>query len=152
MDILTAEQRRFNMSRIRGRNTKPELVVRSTLHALGYRFRLHRGDLPGRPDVVLPRWRIAVFINGCFWHHHDCRYFKMPATRQDFWQEKIRRTVERDRAANRALIDHGWRTLTIWECAIRGVDKISSEELAVAIDQFLSAKVAPFGEIRGRPS
>lgn len=107
------------MSGIRSRDTKPEIVVRSLLHRAGFRFRLHVSGMPGKPDLVLPRYRAAIFVNGCFWHGHGCRLFKWPATREDFWREKIGRNVERDRKAVSKLVAEGWRCLTIWECAIR---------------------------------
>lgn len=123
-DVLTPAQRSLNMSRIRGRDTKPELVVRRGLHARGLRFRLHRRDLPGRPDLVLPRYRTAIFIHGCFWHGHHCPMFKWPATRPDFWKRKIGGNRERDAAAVAALRREGWRVLLIWECAARGPAKL----------------------------
>jgi len=137
------------MSRIRGGDTKPEMIVRQALHARGYRFRLHRRDLPGRPDIVLPKWRTAIFVHGCFWHRHDCRYFRMPATRTLFWQEKLARNVERDRVALTALGRYGWRTLTIWECAIRGKERLTLDALACALDDFLLGGATAAGEIRG---
>lgn len=119
-DVLTPDQRRLNMSCIRGRDTKPELLVRKALHARGFRFRLHRKDLPGCPDIVLPRFRVATFVHGCFWHGHNCPLFKVPATRTDFWQSKIARNIERDRSVQAALIRDNWRVLVIWECALKG--------------------------------
>lgn len=108
------------MSGIRGRNTKPELQVRRYLHAAGYRFRLHRKDLPGLPDVVLPKWSVAVFAHGCFWHGHvGCRYFKLPKTRAEFWKAKIEGNAKRDTIAVNLLQEAGWRVATIWECALR---------------------------------
>lgn len=108
------------MAAIRGSNTKPELQVRRALHAAGLRYRLYVKDLPGRPDLVLPRWRAAIFINGCFWHQHDCHLFKWPATRREFWQDKIGRNVANDSKAIIALRDAGWRVATVWECALKG--------------------------------
>jgi DNA mismatch endonuclease, patch repair protein len=119
-DVLTPEQRRLNMSRIRGRDTKPELLLRRGLHARGLRFRLHRKDLPGCPDLVFPRFCVAVFIHGCFWHGHECPMFKWPGTRTGFWRRKIEGNIERDRRAQTALAENGWRVLVIWECALRG--------------------------------
>lgn len=111
------------MSGIGGRNTKPEIVVRKALFAAGFRFRLHRKDLPGRPDVVLPGRRVAVFVHGCFWHAHPgCRYAKVPASRREFWEAKLAANVERDRRAIDALLSAGWRVLVVWECATRSAD------------------------------
>jgi DNA mismatch endonuclease, patch repair protein len=108
------------MAGIRGRDTKPELMIRRHLHAQGLRFRLDARDLPGRPDVVLPRWKAVVFAHGCFWHRHqDCSFFRLPKTRPEFWAEKIQRNVERDCAAIEQLRNAGWRVAVIWECALR---------------------------------
>ena len=110
------------MAGIKGRNTKPEVVVRKALFAAGFRFRLHRKDLPGSPDVVLPGRRVAVFVHGCFWHAHlGCRYAKTPSTRREFWETKLGANVERDRRAREALLSAGWRVLVVWECATRSV-------------------------------
>jgi DNA mismatch endonuclease (patch repair protein) len=107
------------MSRIRGRDTKPELAVRSVLHRLGYRFRLHVSDLPGRPDIVLPRHRTVVLVHGCFWHRHaGCRFCYVPKTRADFWRRKFEGNVERDRVVRRELRKIGWRVMVVWECEI----------------------------------
>lgn len=111
------------MSGIGGRNTKPELVVRKALFAAGFRFRLHLKDLPGRPDVVLPGRRVAVFVHGCFWHaHRGCRYAKIPVSRREFWEVKLAANVERDRRAIDALLSSGWRVLVVWECATRSAE------------------------------
>jgi DNA mismatch endonuclease (patch repair protein) len=107
------------MSRIRGRDTKPELAVRSLLHRLGYRFRLHVRDLPGRPDIVLSRHRTVVLVHGCFWHRHQgCRFCYLPKTRVDFWRRKFEGNVERDRVVQRELRKIGWRVMVVWECEI----------------------------------
>jgi DNA mismatch endonuclease (patch repair protein) len=119
-DVLTPEQRRLNMSRIRGRDTKPELLLRRGLHSRGLRFRLNRRDLPGCPDLVFPRFRAAVFVHGCFWHMHDCPMFKWPATRVDFWRKKIEGNKKRDCEVEASLAMENWRVLVVWECAIRG--------------------------------
>ncbi|MEJ2116832.1 MAG: DNA mismatch endonuclease Vsr [Alphaproteobacteria bacterium] len=117
VDKLTPERRSQNMARIKSRDTKPELAVRRALHRLGYRFRLHRTDLPGRPDITLPRLRTAIFVHGCFWHRHArCRFSYMPKSRIAFWEAKFQRNIVRDRAVRRALRKEGWRVLVIWEC------------------------------------
>ena len=110
------------MSGIRGRNTKPEILVRSLLHHLGFRFRLHARELPGKPDIVLPRYRAVIFVNGCFWHGHDCPFYRLPRTRSDFWQDKIDRNRASDHRAKDALLAAGWRVAMVWECALRGTD------------------------------
>ncbi len=117
-DRVTPEERSRMMSAVRGSNTKPELFVRQELHANGFSFRLHRADLPGKPDLVLPRFRIAVFVNGCFWHGHHCKRGKLPETRKDFWERKIRGNIDRDRRARAALTKAGWSVVTIWTCKI----------------------------------
>jgi DNA mismatch endonuclease (patch repair protein) len=118
-DVLTPAQRRLNMSRIRGKNTKPELILRRGLHARGFRFRLHRRDLPGCPDMVFTRFRAAVFVHGCFWHGHDCSMFKLPETQTEFWRAKIQGNRQRDARVLEDLSALGWRTRVIWECALR---------------------------------
>lgn len=113
-------ERSAMMAKIKARDTRPELVVRRWLHRAGYRFRLHRGDLPGRPDIVLPRHRTAVFVHGCFWHRHPgCARASTPHTRQEFWLSKFSRNVARDSAAHSTLQGLGWRVLIIWECGTR---------------------------------
>lgn len=108
----------FRMSRISSKDTGPELTVRRVLHQEGYRFRLHRRDLPGSPDIVLPRFKTVVFIHGCFWHGHDCKRGKLPRTNAAYWRQKVRRTMRRDRVALERLQDRGWRTHVIWSCEI----------------------------------
>jgi len=115
------------MSRIRGVDTKPELLVRSLLHRMGYRFRLHRRDLPGRPDIVLPKYRAVVFVHGCFWHRHrGCRYAYVPKSRKDFWKRKFARNVERDREVRHLLRKAGWKILVVWECETVDADGLAS--------------------------
>lgn len=119
-DVHTKETRSFNMSRIRGKDTKPELLVRKYLHAHGLRYRLHTTALPGKPDVVLPKYKTVVFVHGCFWHKHEsCRYFVVPKTRTEFWMNKIGRNVANDEKQRVALEAAGWRVLTIWECELK---------------------------------
>lgn len=119
-DVLTPEQRRHNMRRIRGRDTKPEMLLRRGLHAAGLRFRLHARDLPGRPDLVFPRHRAAVLVHGCFWHGHNCPMCRLPATSPEFWARKIEGNRARDRRTTEALARAGWRVMTVWECSLRG--------------------------------
>ena len=122
-DVLSKEQRAKCMSRVKSKNTKPEILVRCFLFAHGYRFRLHRKDLPGTPDIVLPKYNIAIFVNGCFWHGHNCRYAKLPATNTTFWQEKIKSNIIRD-SANLSELHHiGWQTYTIWQCELKPKQK-----------------------------
>jgi DNA mismatch endonuclease (patch repair protein) len=119
-DVVSRETRSRMMSGIRGKNTKPEHVVRKALFAAGFRFRLHRRDLPGVPDILLPGLRVAIFVHGCFWHRHrKCLYAKMPTTRSDFWREKLEGNESRDRKNVEALLAFGWRVLVVWECATR---------------------------------
>ncbi len=116
-DRISPSRRSWNMSRIKGKNTGPEIIVRSQLHRMGFRFRLHRKDLPGRPDIVLPRYRTAVLVHGCFWHRHrNCKYAYNPKSRKEFWKKKFQGNVERDKRNLRELSSFGWRTVVIWEC------------------------------------
>ncbi|WKB50759.1 very short patch repair endonuclease [Eleftheria terrae] len=115
------------MSGIRGKNTKPEILLRKALFAAGYRFRLHRRDLPGAPDIVLPGRRVAVFVHGCFWHRHaGCKNAKLPSSREEFWRTKLEGNVERDRRAVNALRSEGWRVLVCWECATRDASAVAA--------------------------
>jgi len=123
VDVVNSATRSRMMSGIRGRNTKPEIMIRSLLHRHGFRFRLHARSLPGKPDIVLPRYHAVVFVHGCFWHGHDCPLFKWPSTRPDFWLEKIGRNRKNDHKAREALVANGWRVGIVWECAIRGSGK-----------------------------
>lgn len=136
------------MAGIRGKDTKPELVVRRGLHALGFRFRLHDRALPGRPDLVLARWRAVIQVHGCFWHGHGCSLFRWPGTRKDFWRDKIGRNVERDTEVQAALDRAGWRVLTVWECAIKGPGRIGADETVARVAEWLRSD-ARTGEIRG---
>jgi DNA mismatch endonuclease (patch repair protein) len=119
-DIKTPQERSYNMSRIRGVDTKPEMLVRKFLFAHGFRYRLHDKKLPGKPDLVLPKYKTVIFVNGCFWHGHDgCKYFVIPRTRREFWLSKINRTKEIDLQNYKLLSDMGYRVLTIWECELK---------------------------------
>jgi DNA mismatch endonuclease, patch repair protein len=137
-DVVSADVRSRMMSGIRSTNTKPELFIRRALHALGFRFRLHARDLPGKPDIVLPRHRAVVFVNGCFWHGHDCHLFKWPATRREFWREKISRNALNDAAAADKLLVAGWNVATVWECATKGRTRLDSAAIAERIAEWLT--------------
>ena len=150
-DVLTEEQRRYNMSRIRGRDTKPEMAIRRGLHARGLRFRLHRKDLPGRPDLAFPKHRTVIFVHGCFWHGHDCPMFRWPQTRKEFWREKIRKNQERDECAIRSLKEHGWRVLTVWECALKGPYRCSLDDVLKCCEYFVHDLVYYKMTISGTP-
>ena len=115
------------MAAIRGADTKPEMSIRRGLHALGFRYRLHDRKLPGKPDIVLPKHRAVMLVNGCFWHGHDCPLFRWPATRQEFWRAKITGNMERDARNIEMLLTSGWRVATIWECALKGRGRLSGE-------------------------
>lgn len=116
------------MAAIKGSDTKPEMTVRKALHATGLRYRLHAKDLPGKPDIVFPRHHAVVFINGCFWHQHDCHLFKWPTAREEFWRSKIGRNVENDARVAAALKNLGWRVGTVWECALKGKTRLDVVE------------------------
>lgn len=119
-DIVSPEQRSWNMSRIAGKNTKPELRLRSILHRAGYRFRLHVSSLPGRPDIVLPKYRTVIFVNGCFWHRHPgCSKSYTPSSRAEFWTAKFEATIARDAKKSAELRKQGWNVLTVWECELQ---------------------------------
>ena len=124
-DRLTPQQRSWNMSRIKAKNTKPEVTVRSLLHQLGLRFRLHVRRLPGCPDIVLARWNLAIFVHGCFWHRHpQCRFAYTPKSRKQFWLSKLEGNAIRDKHAIAALKHDGWKTLVVWECEVRDLKRL----------------------------
>lgn len=127
-DVVDPATRSRMMSGIRGKNTKPELLIRTALHRHGFRYRLHCG-LPGKPDICLPRYRAVIFVHGCFWHGHNCHLFKWPATRPEFWRRKIQRNREVDRAALERLLADGWRVGTVWECALKGRNRWPLDEV-----------------------
>lgn len=125
MDVHTPEQRQRNMSAIKGKDTKPEIQVRKALHALGYRFRLHRKDLPGKPDIVLPKYKTVIFVNGCFWHRHPgCKYASTPSTNSDFWNAKFEENTARDKRNYAQLEELGWKVVVIWECEAKDIEKL----------------------------
>ena len=119
-DVHEPETRSYNMSRISGKDTKPEMMVRKFLHGNGFRYRLHVKDLPGKPDLVLPKYNSVIFVHGCFWHVHEgCKYFKLPETRTKWWKEKLFGNKERDEKHRRHLSEQGWNVITVWECELK---------------------------------
>ena len=147
-DIVSPEARSRMMSGIRGKNTQPELLLRGGLHALGFRFRLHDARLPGRPDLVFPRYRAVLLAHGCFWHGHDCSLFRMPSTRPEFWRAKIARNREVDERAAAALYALGWRSGIVWECALKGRSRRPLEDILSECAGWIWSAV-PHLEIRG---
>lgn len=143
-DVVDKATRSRMMSGIRGRDTKPEILVRRLLHRQGFRFRLHVKDMPGKPDIVLPRYHAAIFVNGCFWHGHDCPLYRVPSTRTDFWLDKINRNRANDQKAKDALLATGWRVAVIWECALRGAEK-DIESAAQRLGEWLRGKEQEIG-------
>ena len=148
MDTVSAKKRSQMMAGIRGKNTKPEVLVRKGIFARGYRYRLHQVGLPGKPDIYFPRYKACVFVNGCFWHGHECHLFKWPKTRKEFWEAKIAGNQERDARVRQACLDDGLRVLDIWECALAGRTRM---ELSVVLDEvefWLQSEVS-YQEIAG---
>lgn len=149
-DIVDEKTRSQMMAGIKGKNTKPELVIRKQLHALGFRYRLHDARLPGKPDMVFPKYRAVIFVNGCFWHGHDCHLFKWPSTRKEFWHEKITQTKERDAKHITELLHDGWHVLLVWECALKGRSKLPLDVLIHEIAGWLTdSERDRFREISG---
>ena len=135
------------MSRVSGKNTKPELVVRSLLHNIGYRFRLHRNDLPGKPDIILPKYKKIIFVHGCFWHVHDgCNFSMTPSSRKEFWSEKFETNEKRDKRNYDALLASGWRVLVVWECAIKTRKNNELDGLGSCVSNWLKSDDR-YGEI-----
>lgn len=128
------------MSGIRAKNTKPEMNIRRGLHRLGFRYKLHDKKLPGKPDLVFPKYRAAIFVNGCFWHGHNCAMFKVPSTRTDFWRAKLARNAENDVAACDSLIAKEWRVGVVWECAISGKHRLPEGEAMQKLSSWLRSK------------
>lgn len=135
-DIHSKETRSFNMSRIRGKNTKPEMLVRKFLFSKGFRYRLHDKKLPGSPDIVLPKYKTVIYVHGCFWHgHQDCKYFVVPKTRTEWWLNKITRNRDNDKKAIAKIQELGWKSIEIWECQLKGNNVTKSlEKLAAELN------------------
>ena len=148
-DIFSPEKRSWIMGRIKGKDTKPELIVRSIVHRMGFRFRLHRRDLPGAPDLVFPKYKKVIFIHGCFWHGHKCHLFKKPSTNINFWRMKITSNKKNDRQVIKQLLGDGWRVLVVWECCLKGKGKLPLKNTIDKVEKWLlSDKI--FMELRGR--
>jgi DNA mismatch endonuclease (patch repair protein) len=128
-DVVLPEKRSQMMSGIKGKNTRPEIIVRKALHLRGFRYRLHQKDLAGKPDLALRKYMTAIFVHGCFWHGHECRLFKWPKSNVDFWKNKIEGNCERDARQMTQLRDRGWRVIVVWECALRGVSENTRRKL-----------------------
>ena len=138
-DVVTPEARSRMMAGIRGKDTRPELLIRSALHRAGFRFRLHQASLPGKPDLVLPRYRAAIFVHGCFWHGHDCHLFRWPTTRETFWREKIGKNIARDSQKIADLTEAGWRVAVIRECALKGKTRPPFPDIVEALGLWLKS-------------
>ncbi|MDR2409944.1 MAG: very short patch repair endonuclease [Bacteroidales bacterium] len=147
MDVLTPEQRHYNMSQIHSKDTKPELIVRRWLWRHGYRYRLHGKDLPGKPDIVLPKYNAVIFVHGCFWHRHNCKYASTPATRRDFWEKKLNGNIKRDQENIKKLKKNNWRVLVIWECEIKTWNSLLEKK----INNFLHLNEEYYNEIYDYP-
>lgn len=152
-DILTASQRHRCMSRIRGKNTKPEILVRKGLHARGFRFRLHNKKLPGRPDIVLPKYGVAIMVNGCFWHgHNGCQYATKPKSNVEFWETKIARNRHRDEVTTAHLEALDWTVMTIWECELRNSFQLDDRLDALAEEIRYAGEVKRVKDMNKRQS
>jgi len=148
-DIVSKKTRSRMMSGIRGKNTKPELLIRKAIFNRGYRYRLHTKELPGKPDIVFPKFRAVIFVHGCFWHLHECHLFKWPSTRPEFWKDKLEGNRERDRRKQKAIAELGWRILVVWECALKGKGKLDLNTITDRVETFLNSDILS-AEITGR--
>lgn len=149
-DVHSPEVRSKNMRAIRGRDTKPELIIRKGLHHLGFRYRISPPELPGKPDLYFPKYRAVIFVHGCFWHAHRCYMFHLPATRREFWKEKLNKNIQRDKKVTQSLLDKELRVLVVWECAIKGRKKIKKELLLDCIARWVrSGGIHSVADING---
>lgn len=147
-DVVSPEKRSQMMAGIKGKNTKPEMLMRSALHRLGFRYKLHGKGMPGKPDMVFPKHKAVLFVHGCFWHGHSCHLFKWPSTRPEFWQTKINRNREVDQISTAKLEQMGWRVGVVWECAVRGRAKIPFTDVVESVVKWLQSEEPTF-EKRG---
>lgn len=138
MDIVDKKTRSRMMSGIKGKDTKAEILIRKKIYALGYRYRLHYKKLPGKPDIVLPKYKAIIQINGCFWHGHNCHLFRLPKTNTDFWKSKIESNVLRDERNMESYIKLGWKCLTVWECALKGKEKMNIDDVVAAVVDWIN--------------
>lgn len=136
-DVVDKPTRSRMMSGIQGKNTKPEMLIRSALHRRGFRFRIHYNRLPGKPDIALPKHRALILVHGCFWHGHSCHLFKWPKTNRHFWRVKIEDNIRRDKKRLADYSRNGWRTLIIWECAVKGSNKLAPSKLIERIENWI---------------
>lgn len=137
VDVVSSEKRAVMMSAIKSKNTRPEILIRKGLHFNGFRFKLHDNNLPGKPDLVLPKYNAVIQVNGCFWHGHDCHLFKWPKTREDFWKEKIDGNKKRDSIQALELKSLGWRIASVWECSLKGKEKMDYNVLIQKLSNWL---------------
>ena len=149
-DIVNSKKRSQMMSGIRNKNTGPEILIRKNLHSRGFRYRLHGNKLPGKPDIILPRYRAVIFVNGCFWHGHECHLFKWPQTRKTFWENKISDNKLRDKKNITALIKEDWRVAVVWECALRGKTRLELLDVISTIEQWIMYEVDSERVIKGK--
>lgn len=147
-DVVDRATRSRMMAGIRGHDTRIELSVRKALHARGYRYRVNERNLPGRPDIVLPRWNAVILVHGCFWHSHDCGLCRIPSTRPEFWRDKLAGNAERDERNTQALLKKGWRVATVWECSLRGRGQEAVSDVADRLGEWLHGR-GPLMDIRG---
>jgi len=150
-DVHSKATRSKNMAAVSGKNTKPELLIRKGLHRRGFRYRLHDRKLPGKPDMVFPKYNAVIFVNGCFWHRHDCHLFKWPSTRIEFWESKINGNKARDIETVKQLKSMGWRVLTVWECSLKGKTRLPPDDLLSIVSNWI-VEGADEREVRGRHS
>ncbi len=148
-DVHNASVRSRNMRAIKGKNTRPELLIRKALHTRGFRFRLHRKDLPGNPDIVLSRYKVLIFVHGCFWHGHRCHLSKIPQTRTAFWLAKISGNITRDQLHQTQLLTSEWRYALIWECALKGKTRLKADDLIACLEDWIIHSKAKSLEISG---
>lgn len=147
-DIHDQLTRSRNMAAIKSGNTQPELRIRKALHSKGFRYKIQDKNLPGKPDLVFPKFSAVIFVNGCFWHRHDCHLFRMPATRADFWNEKLNKNVERDKFNNERLMSDDWRVCLLWECSLKGKGKLDFDYIIFTLQDWLKSDHT-FLEVRG---